>query len=182
MSPRVTRATVGGRAYLDLQNLARRNHRPAQEYLQLYVLEGFLARLSASPFAARLVLKGGVLLAAYDVRRPTADVDLAGQRLLNDSVNVREMIVEVADLQFNDGIVFETSDATADIIRDEDAYSGVRISLNARLASARLVFHIDVNVGDPIQPAPVRIQLPDYSVVKSPSAGTRCRWSSPRRS
>jgi len=32
--------------------------------IQLYVLEGFLARLAASPLADRFVLKGGVLLAA----------------------------------------------------------------------------------------------------------------------
>jgi hypothetical protein len=31
----------------------------------------------------RLVLKGGVLLAALDVRRPTRDIDLAGTALQN---------------------------------------------------------------------------------------------------
>ena len=63
---RPTRATVEGRAYLDLQNLARRQQRPTDELQQLYALEGFLSRLSRSPHADRLVLKGGVLLAAYD--------------------------------------------------------------------------------------------------------------------
>jgi hypothetical protein len=31
---RPTRATADGRAYLDLQNLARRDHRPTDEYVQ----------------------------------------------------------------------------------------------------------------------------------------------------
>ena len=54
---RPTRATVEGRAYLDLQNLARRQRRPTDELQQLYALEGFLTRLSRSPRADRLVLK-----------------------------------------------------------------------------------------------------------------------------
>jgi hypothetical protein len=35
---RPTRATVDGRAYLDLQNLARRQRRPTDELHQLYAL------------------------------------------------------------------------------------------------------------------------------------------------
>lgn len=46
---RPTRADAGGRAYLDLQNLARRQARPTQSLLTLYVLERFLARLETSP-------------------------------------------------------------------------------------------------------------------------------------
>ncbi len=60
-----SRATVAGRTYLDLQNKARGDRRPVDELLQLYVLESFLARLAESPLADRLVLKGGVLLAAF---------------------------------------------------------------------------------------------------------------------
>ena len=71
MSGQPTRATVAGRTYLDLQNLARRQGRPTDELHQIYALEDFLARLVVSPHADQLVLKGGVLLAAYDTRRPT---------------------------------------------------------------------------------------------------------------
>lgn len=79
-----TRATVAGRAYLDLQNLARRSGRPTDELHQIYALEGFLARLAISPYADKLVLKGGVLLAAYAARRPTRDVDLQGRWISNN--------------------------------------------------------------------------------------------------
>jgi predicted nucleotidyltransferase component of viral defense system len=47
------------------------------ELIQLYALEGFLDRLSKSRFAENFVLKGGVLLAAFDARRPTRDIDFA---------------------------------------------------------------------------------------------------------
>lgn|GEM_PF-4744526 len=53
-----TRATVAGRAYLDLQNLARRDDRPTDEYVQFFALEGMLARLTVSEHAEKFVLKG----------------------------------------------------------------------------------------------------------------------------
>lgn len=46
---RPTRATAVGRAYLDLQNRAKAEGRGTQELLTLYVVERWLARLSASP-------------------------------------------------------------------------------------------------------------------------------------
>jgi hypothetical protein len=82
---RPTRATVDGRAYLDLQNLARRQGRPTSELHQLYALEGFLARLARSSFVDHLILKGGALLAAYEIRRPTRDIDLEGRHLSGDA-------------------------------------------------------------------------------------------------
>lgn len=160
MNHAVTRATPAGCAYLDLQNLARRNKRPTQEYLQLHVLEGFLSRLATSSHARNFVLKGGVLLAAYQVRRPTADVDFAGRDLSNDMHSMRDLVVDIASRQVDDGIDFDTSRATADVIRDEDVYSGVRVALRAQIASARLPFHVDINVGDPIWPEPVLIDVP----------------------
>lgn len=62
MSP-VQRDSTVGRAYLDLQQMARRSGRPAQELLLTYVLERFLFRLSSSVYRDGLVLKGGMLLA-----------------------------------------------------------------------------------------------------------------------
>ncbi len=49
-----------------------------------YVLERFLFRLAGSPHRDRLVLKGGMLLAVFDVRRPTRDVDLLARSMATD--------------------------------------------------------------------------------------------------
>ncbi len=155
-----SRATPAGRAYLDLRAKARGDRRPVDELLQLYVLESFLARLAVSRFADQLVLKGGVLLAAFGERRPTRDVDLQAQGVDNDPETVRETICEIAALHLGDGLVFEVSGATATVTRDEDAYSGVRVSMGAELATARPHFHVDVNVGDPVTPAPEDVHLP----------------------
>ena len=158
---RPTRATVEGRAFLDLRARANADGRPVDEYLTLYALEGFLERLSRSRHRDRFVLKGGELLAAFDERRPTRDVDLAGLQLDNAIETVTEAIVEIAYIAIDDGLDIATDQASAEAIREESAgYTGVRISLPATLASARVSFHVDVNVGDPIEPAPETTAVP----------------------
>jgi hypothetical protein len=157
---RVQRDSVSGRAYLDVQNLARRTKRPTAELLHAYALEGFLARLTCSPEAGSLVLKGGVLLAAFAARRPTRDIDLAVRDLPGEVDDVLALVRRIAAVAVDDGLVFAPEAASASSIRDEDQYAGVRVSLPCVLASARIRFHVDVNVGDPIWPAPGLVDLP----------------------
>ena len=162
---RVSRGTPAGDAYLDLRGQAQRTGRLTQELLQLYVLEGFLARLAVSDVRDSFVLKGGVLLAAYDTRRPTKDVDLAELNLTGDTETVVELVravlgVPLPDHDGDDGVEFLPDTATAEAIREEDEYAGVRVHVDARLASARLPFHVDVNVGDPIWPEPTTVAVP----------------------
>lgn len=161
MSERVTRETAAGRAYLDLRRLAKANGRATDEYLRLYALEGFLARLAASPHRDGFVVKGGALLAAFDVRRPTADVDLAGLMTSNDVESVQALVSAIAlcEPTTEDGLEFGPA-VSAAAIREEDAYAGVRVSLTANLATARLALHVDVNVGDPIWSGPSHVALP----------------------
>jgi hypothetical protein len=155
-----TRASTAGRTYLDLRKLARENHRPVDELLQLYVLEAFLDRLTSSRFTEQLVLKGGVLLAAFDERRPTRDIDLQAHALANDMETILKATREIAAITLDDGVIFDIETATAESIRDEAIYGGVRVAMTAQLATARPHFHVDTNVGDPISPAPRNVHLP----------------------
>jgi hypothetical protein len=93
---RPTKATRAGQAFLALRGEANSAGRATAEYLRLYALEGFLLRLAASPHRDRFVLKGGVLLAAYDLRRPTADVDLAALATPNEVGPVRNLVAAIA--------------------------------------------------------------------------------------
>ena len=156
----VSRKSAAGEVYKDLRNLSRTQGKPFNELLVLHALDGFLARLAASNQGDRLILKGGVLLAALDLRRATRDVDLQAQDVSNDADTVLELVCRIADTTFPDGLTFDTSAARAEIIRDDEDYSGVRISLTAHLATADVPFHVDINVGDPISPAPTQIVLP----------------------
>ena len=147
-----------------MSKAARAANRTFAEYLKLYALEGFLLRLAHSAHRQQFVLKGGVLLAAYQLRRPTADIDLAARETSNETELVKDLMAEIASTvlptELDDGLVFDAGTATVEAIRDGDEYSGVRVKLKAKLATAIESFHVDVNVGDPIAPEPVEIALP----------------------
>lgn len=157
---RPTRGNTSGRVYLDLQRLARKSNRPTDEIIRLYALEAFVARITASPHAEHLVLKGGVLLAAFDVRRPTRDVDLAARQMSGEIDNVLAVIREVASLAIDDGVEFDAQAATATPIREDSSYAGVRVELGGRLSRARLALNVDVNIGDPMVPGPRSTPMP----------------------
>ena len=160
MKPKPTHADLAGSRYLALQRLARAQKRTTAELLQLYVLESFLRRLVRSRHDNTLVLKGGMLLAAFDLRRATRDVDVLALRTDNDPAAVQRLIVDVTSVEADDGVEFLQNTITAAVIRDDDVYPGVRASLEARLATARLKFSVDINVGDPVIPAPIRTAVP----------------------
>lgn len=70
-------------------------------------------------------------MAAYDASRPTQDIDLYARALPSNGAAMLRVVREVAERPFDDG-----------------------------LAIARIAYHVDVNVGDPVQPPPQRIVLP----------------------
>ena len=153
-------ADVGRDRYFALQRLARDQGRDTQELLTLYALEGLLARLVASEYEDRFVLKGGMLLAAFGQRRPTRDLDVQADTAPADVDTVRDAIAQIASVSLDDGLRFDTDDVAAEVIRDEDAYSGVRVSVAVGLHTARLTVKVDVNAGDPIWPAPQLVSVP----------------------
>ena len=157
---RATKGTKAGHRYLDLQREAKRTNRPTDELIQLYSLECFLDRLVHSKFADNFVLKGGVLLAALDARRPTRDIDLSTNKLDNDVGAMLDVIKTIAAIVLDDGLVFDAARATAETIREDDNYSGVRITLGGMLSRAVISLHVDVNTGDPIWPEPQQVKLP----------------------
>lgn len=179
---RADRTSVAGARYLDLQRKARQTGRPTDELIQLYALECFLDRLTRSAFAKNLVLKGGVLLAALDARRPTRDIDLAASALRNTEVEILAVVREIAGISLEDGIEFDREQATAEVIREEHDYSGVRVTLGGTLSRAMIRLHVDVNVGDPIWPEPQQVSLPRILDAYCRCAATRWKWCSPRKS
>lgn len=157
---RPSRESAGGRAYLDLQAKARREGRPTDELLVLYVLERFLYRLSISSHRSQLILKGGMLLAAFGERRPTADVDLLATAVTNDIKTISAVVREVLVVKVDDGVVFERDGLRAHLIRETDPYTGVRITVPTSIDRARHPLRIDINVGDPVTPEPVEVSYP----------------------
>lgn len=157
---RPTRDTPDGRAYLDLRHAARDAGRDTAEYLSLYALECTLARLTMSPYTKDFVLKGGVLLAAFAARRPTRDIDLSVNTFQGDADEVRARVRAIVAIERADGIAFDLETIRTSTIRDEDQYAGIRVTLDCRICSAEITFHLDINFGDPVWPEPSAIKLP----------------------
>lgn len=160
MSPQPRRDTTAGRAYNELRNLARRQGRATDELFQLYLLERFLYRLAHSPASDKLVLKGGTLLAAYQLRRATQDIDVQASSFANDEATLGELMHEVCQVQVDDGVSFDLTGLTVITIREGAAYEGLRARLPASLGPAQLVLRLDANFGDPITPAPATMAYP----------------------
>jgi predicted nucleotidyltransferase component of viral defense system len=137
-----------------LLNLATERKEDFGLVLTRYGLERFLYRLSISPHRDGFVLKGALLLQLWtaEIYRPTRDLDLLG-RALSD-INFRKVFAEVCSQNVeDDGLTFLPSTIRVEKIRDEEAYEGVRVRVEARLGDARIPLQIDVGLGDTIVPA-----------------------------
>lgn len=152
--------TSGASRFAHIQNQARVNGQNVSELARLYTLEGMLARIEASDYADDFVLKGGVLLAAFALRRPTKDIDLEATRIANDAEDVARRVREIAAIVLDDGIEFNLDSIRAETIREGDEYQGIRVKLIGILGRSKNVIGVDISFGDPIWPAPQRIDLP----------------------
>jgi hypothetical protein len=168
VSPIPQHGEPAGDAFLAIQKLARQTGSDVQQLLTLYALEGLVARVAASRYREDFVLKGGVLLAAFSLRRPTKDVDLQATGLANDVDEVLERVRELAAIDVGDGLLFDPDEIRAHGIREDDGYPGVRVRLVAVLGKARVTIGIDVNFGDPVFPAPTEIELPRLIQIGQP--------------
>jgi hypothetical protein len=159
-------------AYLDLQDLARAQGRNTQQLFELYIHERFLARLAESRFSEMLVLKGGMLLAVLEVRRPTRDADMLARGLANDEENLRAVVAEIAAIPMADGVSFDATDISITSIREDADYEGVRLTLPTSLAGAVLKLRLDLSFGDPVKPQridyPTLLDDPDFPLLSYP--------------
>ena len=144
-----------------LLNLAKQRGDDYSLLLNRFALERLLARVSTSQHVDRFLLKGALLFALwYDTpHRPTRDADLLGFGP-DDEANLIATFREVAAMDLDDGIVFDPESVKADAIREDNTYGGTRITLVARIGSARCVLQIDVGFGDAVTPGPQTVAYP----------------------
>ena len=129
--------------------------------LTRYRLERFLYRLSTSPHRDSFVLKGALLMQLWtsETYRPTRDLDLLGRGVAN--TGYRKIFSEVCSQKVeDDGLTFLPDTIRADRIRDDEAYEGVRVRLEARLGKVRIALQIDVGLEDAIVPGPEELEYP----------------------
>jgi predicted nucleotidyltransferase component of viral defense system len=127
-----------------------------------FVIERLLYRLSQSARRDEFVLKGAMLFRVWtdQVYRPTRDVDLLGKGDNSES-HVKQAFRELCVQQVeDDGLVFDADSVTAERIKEDQDYEGVRIHCRVRLENAAITLQIDVGFGDAVTPRAARIQYP----------------------
>lgn len=152
--------SVDSQIYAALQRLARSQGRATSEILTLYALEAFLDRLTRTSYQADFILKGGVLLAAYHLRRPTRDIDMQAINFVVDDEHLRAVVGAVADVDVDDGLAIDPDETRVELIRAEDSYSGLRVHLRVGIYNWTASIHLDISTGDPIWPEAEMVRVP----------------------
>lgn len=127
---------------------------PTQEYLTRHLLESFLDRLSRTDHGHDFVLKGGILLAAYGIRRATKDADANAITAEVTSAHLAAVVGDLAAIAVDDGVTFDLATLSVREIREQSQYPGLRARIKASIGPWQGTAVWDVSTGDPIIPAP----------------------------
>lgn len=145
-----------------LLNHARESKDELQLVLMRFGLERLLYRLSQSEHTGEFVVKGAMLFLVWtgEAHRSTKDLDLLA--LKSASIPHLEAVFRrVAEIAVeDDGLVFLRDTVTAETIRENDIYQGVRVSIEARLGNARIPLQVDIGFGDAVTPKAGKIVFP----------------------
>jgi predicted nucleotidyltransferase component of viral defense system len=133
-----------------------------QHGLQRYARERFLYRLGESKHRSRFVLKGATLFALWGgaLYRATRDLDFTGY----GSAEPADILAALRDVcafpSPDDAIVFDETTFSAEAIRDEGEYRGLRIRFEARLGDSSIPMQIDIGFGNAIHPEALESVFP----------------------
>lgn len=153
-----------------LLNSARKQGRLFNDLIVYYAIERFLYRLSQSPYADRLILKGGLMLHVWQLAntRITRDIDLLG-RLSNDPDQIAALIREIVQIPVEaDGLTFDISTLVVRPIAEDAEYQGMRATFKANFGKVSISMQIDFGFSDSVTPAPVPITYPCLLQQSSP--------------
>ena len=131
--------------------------------LSKFFLDEFLKLISISVHRENFMLKGGMLL-TYSLgvqNRSTQDIDFLVKGFPIETVKLKKILEEILGDTNKKDIWFEIND-TANEIRAEDKYGGIRFHVIGHLENIRIPFSIDIATGDPIYPLP---RLERYSTI-----------------
>ena len=131
-----------------LKNLARSSDRDYNFVCIQYMHERFLARLEQSDYKECFILKGALLLLAYDVSRvrPTKDIDFLADHLSNQVDEIETAIRQIAEIDLEDGVQFHGDKIEIDEITKDADYTGLRVRLSALVGGDHQRLQIDIAV------------------------------------
>lgn len=163
-------SNTGASIRVKLLNIAKKSNRDYNALLNQFFQERFLYKLSLSPYQNNFILKGALLLMAYDIERtrPTKDIDFLGKSIKNDVGSLKEIIQEICSIKTNDGIEFIKEKISAERIKEESEYGGVRIHIPYQMHTIKGVIQIDIGFGDKIIKGPTKIEFPTLLDMPAP--------------
>ena len=128
--------------------------------LTRYATERILYRLSRSAHADRFVLKGALLMLVWlGEICPTRDADLLGFGDLSEQ-SLAAIFHDLCTAKVEpDGLEYLSTSIRVALIRAEDVYGGLRVTIEARLGNARLPVQVDVGIGDAVVPEPDWLEI-----------------------
>lgn len=155
-------SNTGASIRAKLLNIAKKSSRDYNALLNQFFQERFLYKLSLSPYQNNFILKGALLLMTYDIEktRPTKDIDFLGKSIKNDVESLKDIIQDICSIKTNDGIEFVKEKISAELIKEEAEYGGVRIHIPYQMHTIKGVIQIDVGFGDKIIKGPTKIEFP----------------------
>ena len=140
--------------------IAKKHGVMAQEVMQMYLFERFLARLEKSEYANKFVLKGGLLISSLIgvENRTTMDMDATLQAIRLDEENVSRMISDICAISCDDGASFAFE--SVEPIREDDDYGGLRAHVRSHFGRMDTPMKIDLTTGDAITPGAIEYPFP----------------------
>ena len=154
----------------NLRNEADVNKKDFNYLLLHYFIERLLYRLSISTYANNFILKGGLLLyTILNARgRATKDIDFLAKNIKNTHSELVRIFTEIASIQVDDAVSFDTKKITVESIKEDADYQGIRIKLTACLVKSRHVLQFDIGFDDIIVPQPIDMVYPTLLGMEPP--------------
>lgn len=153
---------VAASVHARLLTRSRESGENFQFLLQRYSAERFLYRLGRSPHREHFVLKGAMLFALWggSIYRPTRDLDFTRYGS-SEAATILSAMREVCTIAVeDDGLVFNAETLSAEPIRDDAEYDGLRVRFQAMLGPARIPMQIDIGFGNAIEPPASDVDYP----------------------
>ena len=138
-----------------IKSFSEKNNLKAQEVLQMYFFERFLTRLEKSRYRVNFIIKGGFLISSIIgiQNRTTMDIDTTIKGLPVKEEIIKEIILEILNIEVNDEIEFVLG--KIENIREISEYENYRLHLTANFEKIKNPLKIDITTGDVIIPSEI---------------------------
>lgn len=145
-----------------LHSIAKQKGVTFNECWKQFLLERFLVRLAQSKFTRNLIFKGGLLLSyLIDIGRETVDLDFVLRNVDTEVNKLKQTFEVIATGKNEDGLVFHC-EKVEELAHLHMNYSGYRITIDAHFGTLKDKIHVDLGVGDIVEPELLTIDLLHY--------------------